>query len=38
MKKGERDAAIRELKAYLEKLPKGEKAPRARELLEKLKQ
>jgi len=37
MKKGERDPAIRELKAYLEKLPKGEKAPRARQLLEKLK-
>ena len=37
MKKGERGPAIRELKAYLEKLPKGEKAPRARQLLEKLK-
>lgn len=37
MKKGERESAIRELKAYLEKLPKGEKAPRARQLLDKLK-
>jgi tetratricopeptide (TPR) repeat protein len=37
MKKGERQPAIRELNAYLEKLPKGEKAPRARQLLEKLK-
>jgi len=38
IKKGERDPAIRALKAYLEKLPNGEKAPRARDLLEKLKQ
>ena len=37
MKKGERDAAKRELTAYLENMPKGEKAPRARELIEKLK-
>ena len=37
MKKGQRDPAKRELMAYLEKLPKGEKAARARELLEKLK-
>jgi tetratricopeptide (TPR) repeat protein len=37
MKKGQRELAIRELNAYLEKLPKGEKAPRARQLLEKLK-
>jgi len=36
LKKGEREPAVRELKAYLEKLPKGEKAPRARQLLEKL--
>lgn len=37
MKRGERDPAVRELKAYLEKLPNGEKAARARQLLEKLK-
>lgn len=37
MKKGERESAIRELKTYIEKSPKGEKVPRARELLEKLK-
>jgi Flp pilus assembly protein TadD len=37
VKKGQRELAIRELNAYLEKLPKGEKAPRARQLLEKLK-
>jgi len=37
MKKGEREPAIRELKTYLEKVPKGEKAPRAKQLLEKLK-
>lgn len=36
MKKGQRELAIRELKSYVEKSPKGEKAPRARELLEKL--
>jgi tetratricopeptide (TPR) repeat protein len=38
MKKGEREPAVRELKAYLEKLPDGEKAARARQLLDKLKQ
>ncbi|HJZ66566.1 MAG TPA: tetratricopeptide repeat protein, partial [Blastocatellia bacterium] len=38
MKKGERDPAVRELRSYLEKLPNGEKAPRARQLLERLKQ
>ena len=38
IKKGEREQAIRELNAYLEKVPKGDKAPRARQLLEKLKQ
>lgn len=38
IKRGAREPAIRELKAYLEKLPTGEKAPRARQLLEKLKQ
>lgn len=37
IRKSERDSAKRELMAYLEKLPKGEKAARARELLEKLK-
>ena len=37
MKRGEREAAIAELNTYLEKLPKGEKAPRARQLLETLK-
>jgi Flp pilus assembly protein TadD len=37
LKKGERESAIRALNAYLEKLPKGEKAPRARQLLEGLK-
>lgn len=36
MKKGERELAIRELKSYVKKSPKGEKVPRARELLEKL--
>jgi tetratricopeptide (TPR) repeat protein len=36
MKKGERESAIRELKTYIEKSPKGEKVPRARELLERL--
>ena len=38
MKKGERQPAISELNSYLEKAPNGEKAPRARQLLEKLKQ
>jgi tetratricopeptide (TPR) repeat protein len=38
IKKGEREEAKRQLNAYLEKLPKGDKAPRARQLLEKLKQ
>ena len=38
MKKGEREGAIGELNAYLEKMPKGDKAPRARQLLERLKQ
>jgi tetratricopeptide (TPR) repeat protein len=37
MKKGARESAKRELNAYLEKLPKGEKAERARQLLEKVK-
>lgn len=37
MKKGEREAAVRELTSYLEKLPSGEHAERARSLLEKLK-
>jgi tetratricopeptide (TPR) repeat protein len=37
MRKGEREPAIRQLKAYVEQSPKGEKVPRARELLEKLK-
>ena len=36
MKKGEREPAIREFKTYIEKSPKGEKVPRAKELLEKL--
>jgi len=36
IKKGEREPAKRELMAYLEKVPKGEKVARARELLEKL--
>jgi tetratricopeptide (TPR) repeat protein len=34
LKKGEREAAIRELKTYLEKLPNGEHVERARALLE----
>ena len=38
MKKGDRDAAIRELKAYLESSPNGEKAAQSRLLLDKLKQ
>jgi Flp pilus assembly protein TadD len=38
MKRGERQQAISSLNAYLEKMPKGDKAPRARQLLEKLKQ
>lgn len=38
MKKGDRDGAIRELKAYLENSPDGEKAAQSRVLLEKLKQ
>ncbi|HEV8487821.1 MAG TPA: DUF2012 domain-containing protein [Blastocatellia bacterium] len=38
MKRGEREQAIGALNAYLEKMPKGEKAPRARQLLERLKQ
>jgi Tfp pilus assembly protein PilF len=38
IRKGDRERAIRELKTYLEKEPKGEKAPRANQLLEKLKQ
>jgi len=38
MNKGEREHAIRELKAYLERMPNAEKAPRARQLLERLKQ
>lgn len=38
IKKGDRNRAIGELKAYLEKQPKGEKAPRASQLIEKLKQ
>jgi tetratricopeptide (TPR) repeat protein len=37
MKKGAREPARRELTAYLEKLPKGEKAERARQLLERVK-
>ena len=37
LKKGARESAKRELNAYLEKLPKGEKAERARQLLEKVK-
>jgi len=36
MKKGDRESAARELKTYIEKSPKGEKVPRARELLERL--
>jgi tetratricopeptide (TPR) repeat protein len=38
MKKGDRDGATRELKAYLDKSPEGVKAPQARLLLEKLEQ
>lgn len=38
MKKGNRDQAVTELKAYLEKSPEGVHAARARQLLEKLKQ
>lgn len=37
MKKGNREAAIRELKTYLESSPNGEKAAQARSLLEQLK-
>jgi len=37
IKRGDRDPAKRELQAYLEKLPKGEKAERARQLLDKMK-
>lgn len=37
MKRGEREAATGELNAYLDRLPKGEKAQRARQLLETLK-
>ena len=36
MKKGDRDAAIRELKIYLEASPNGEKAAQSRTLLEEL--
>jgi tetratricopeptide (TPR) repeat protein len=38
MRKGERDPAVRELNAYLKKTPDGDKAPRAKQLLDKLKQ
>jgi Tfp pilus assembly protein PilF len=38
IKKAEPEAATVQLKAYLEKEPKGDKAPRAKQLLEKLKQ
>jgi Flp pilus assembly protein TadD len=38
MKKGEREPAMRELKSYLDKAPEGDKAPRAKQLLERLKQ
>lgn len=38
MKKGDRDAAIRELKAYLASSPNGEKVAQARSLLEQLTQ
>jgi tetratricopeptide (TPR) repeat protein len=38
MKKGDRDGAIGELKAYLDNKPEGQKAQQARLLLEKLKQ
>lgn len=38
IRKGERESAVRELNAYLKKEPDGEKAPRARQLIEKLKQ
>jgi len=37
LKNGDRNAAIRELKAYLEAQPNGEKAARSRSLLEQLK-
>jgi len=37
LKNGDRNAAIRELKAYLEAQPNGEKAERSRSLLEQLK-
>jgi tetratricopeptide (TPR) repeat protein len=37
IKKGEREQAIRELKAYLEKMPNGEKASRAQQLIDRLK-
>ena len=37
IKKGEREQAIRELKAYLDKMPNAEKAPRAQQLIERLK-
>jgi tetratricopeptide (TPR) repeat protein len=38
IKKGNRELAIRELKSYVAKQPKGEKVARANQLLEKLKQ
>jgi hypothetical protein len=37
LKNGDRNAAIRELKTYLEAQPNGEKAERSRSLLEQLK-
>lgn len=37
LRRGDREHATRELKTYLEKAPKGEKAPRAKQLLEQLK-
>jgi tetratricopeptide (TPR) repeat protein len=37
MRKGQREPAIREFKAYVEQSPKGEKVERARQLMEKLK-
>ena len=37
LKKGERDPAVSELKLYLEKLPRGEYADKARAMLDKLK-
>ena len=37
MRKGDRERAIRELKAYLEAMPNAEKAARAKQLIEKLK-